>query len=51
MEEQDNHEENILNELPYFVILLVPVMRKTTPKVFRAAMPMKGRCLITKRKG
>lgn len=38
MGEQDNHGENVLNELPYSVILLVLARRKTTPKVFRLAM-------------
>lgn len=50
MGEQDNHEENVLNELPYSVILLVLVRRKITPKVFRLAMLIKGSCLLPKEK-
>jgi hypothetical protein len=48
MGEQNNHEENILNELSHFVTLLVPAKRKTTPKVFRIAVLMKGNFLLFK---
>ena len=47
MGEQDNHEENVLNDLPYFVMFLVPARRKTPSKVFRTAM-LKGSCLLFK---
>ena len=48
MGEQDNHEENALNELPYSVMLLVLAKRKTTPKVFRIAMLIKGSRFLSK---
>lgn len=46
MGEQNNHEENVLNELPYFVTVMVPAKTKTTHKIFRTVIPMEGNGFI-----
>ena len=38
MEEQDDHEENVLNDLPYSVMFLVPTRRKTPYMALRTAV-------------
>lgn len=47
MEEQDDHEENVLNDLPYSVMFLVPTRRKTPSMALRTAV-LKWSCLLFK---
>lgn len=47
MEEHHDHEENVLNDLPYSVMFLVPTRRKTPSMALRTAV-LKWSCLLFK---